>query len=91
MPVGQVGGGGQGADKWAGRGGPEGQLRRLTSAGLGGGQPREATSPESTGPGTYVGQLADCVCFHCDVVLLQLLLDFIDALRDILCLKEEKK
>lgn len=44
----------------------------------------------SAGPahsrGTYIRQLADCVCLHCDVVLLQFLLDFIDALRDILCL-----
>lgn len=37
--------------------------------------------------GTYIRQLADCICFHCDVVLLQFLLDFIDALRDILCLR----
>lgn len=45
----------------------------------------------SAGPahsrGTYIRQLADCVCLHCDVVLLQFLLDFIDALRDILCLR----
>ena len=36
---------------------------------------------------THLGQLADCIGFHCDIVLLQLLLDFIDALRDIFCLK----
>ena len=36
---------------------------------------------------THIGQLADCIGFHCDIVLLQLLLDFIDALRDIFCLK----
>lgn len=43
--------------------------------------------PEQTVRGTYVGQLADCVGFYCNVVLLQLLLDFINALRDILCLR----
>lgn len=36
---------------------------------------------------TYICQLADCICFYCDIVLLQFLLDFINALRDILCLK----
>lgn len=39
---------------------------------------------------THIRQLADGVCFDCDVVLLQLLLDFINALRDILCLKGKK-
>lgn len=38
---------------------------------------------------THIRQLADGVCFDCDVVLLQLLLDFINALRDILCLKRK--
>lgn len=37
--------------------------------------------------GTHIGQLADRIGFHCDIVLLQLLLDFINALRDIFCLK----
>lgn len=54
---------------------------RLTASGLGG------APPEQTVRGTYVGQLADRVGFYCDVVLLQLLLDLINALRDILCLK----
>lgn len=36
---------------------------------------------------THIRQLADGVRFDCDVVLLQFLLDFINALRDILCLK----
>lgn len=39
---------------------------------------------------THIRQLADGICFDCDVVLLQLLLDFINALRDILCLKGKK-
>lgn len=38
--------------------------------------------------GTYIGQFADCVCLHRDVVLLQLLLDLIDALRDVFCLRK---
>lgn len=40
---------------------------------------------------TYVGQLADCIRLYCNVVLLQLLLNFIDALGDVLCLKGGKK
>lgn len=41
--------------------------------------------------GTYIGQFADCVCLHCDVVLLQLLLDLVDALRDVFCLRKTNK
>lgn len=46
-------------------------------------------APEPAG-GTHVGQLADRIGLHCDVVLLQLLLDFIDALRDVFCLREKQ-
>lgn len=46
--------------------------------------------PDSAGHGppgdTYIRQLADRVRLHRDVVLLQLLLDLIDALRDVFCL-----
>lgn len=41
--------------------------------------------------GTYICELADSICFHCNVILLQLLLDLIDALGDVLCLRETKK
>lgn len=34
--------------------------------------------------GTHVGELADSVGLHSDVVLLQLLLDLVNALRDVL-------
>lgn len=34
--------------------------------------------------GTHVGELADSVGLHSDVVLLQFLLDLVDALRDVL-------
>lgn len=40
--------------------------------------------------GTYIRQLTDRIRFHRDVVLLQFLFDFINALRDILCLKEKE-
>lgn len=40
--------------------------------------------------GTHISKLANSICFHCNVILLQLLLDLIDALRDILGLKREK-
>ena len=40
---------------------------------------------------THIRQLADGVRFDCDVVLLQFLLDFINALRDVLCLKGEER
>lgn len=77
-----------GRNRWT-----EGQTEKQPdrSRGVGGGQPWEALSPEQTALGTYIGQLADCVCFYCNVVLLQLLLDFINALRDIFCLKGNKK
>lgn len=56
-------------------------------------QERTKSSCNSMGPqqGTYIGQFADCVCLHCDVVLLQLLLDLIDALRDVFCLRKTNK
>lgn len=41
--------------------------------------------------GTYIGQFADCVRLHCDVVLLQLLLDLVDALGDVFCLRKTNK
>lgn len=41
--------------------------------------------------GTYIGQFADCICLHCDVVLLQLLLDLINALWDVFCLRKTNK
>lgn len=56
-------------------------------------QGRTKSSCNSVGSqqGTYIGQFADCVCLHCDVVLLQLLLDLVDALRDVFCLRKTNK
>ena len=41
--------------------------------------------------GTYICKFADCICFHCNVILLQLLLDLIDALGDVFCLRRTNK
>lgn len=40
---------------------------------------------------TYVGELAHGIGFDGDVVLLELLLDFIDARRDVLGLRDVRK
>lgn len=43
----------------------------------------------TVGNSSYVGKFADGIGFHSNVVLLQLLFDFIDAGRDVFCLSRE--
>lgn len=70
-------------DKWMGRD------RRMEGCGMA--AVVALRCPLGNHHSTHVGQLADGVGFHRDVVLLQLLLDLINALRDVFCLKGKKR